>query len=224
MLMIDQENIRKAIRRYRDRWRTFRYWTVVEIVVMTAAGIGCVGLSANEDWHFYYEGTVEQTQTVTVPVETTEEEPEVFVTVTTEDPETVNEEEEEPEPSALRMNMAGYFPDGADGADAMNSYAGKAFTKLSEKDASWIKEIYGISKRTPAEVGASIGKNLDQANSTDYWKDVVTTFVDGDGTPISGYSNAKQTSPFNNIFLSTVGIFSKHTSTIFSGKHSYNFV
>ena len=121
MLMIDQENIRKAIRRYRDRWRTFRYWTVVEIVVMTAAGIGCVGLSANEDWHFYYEGTVEQTQTVTVPVETTEEEPEVFVTVTTEDPETVNEEEEEPEPSALRMNMAGYFPDGADGADAMNS-------------------------------------------------------------------------------------------------------
>lgn len=115
--MIDQENIRKAIRRYRDRWRTFRYWTVVEIVVMTAAGIGCVGLSANEDWHFYYEGTVEQTQTVTVPVETTEEEPEVFVTVTTEDPETVNEEEEEPEPSALRMNMAGYFPDGADGAE-----------------------------------------------------------------------------------------------------------
>ena len=80
------------------------------------------------------------------------------MTVTTEDPETVNEEEEEPEPSALRMNMAGYFPDGADGADAMNSYAGKAFTKLSEKDASWIKEIYGISKRTPAEVGASIGK------------------------------------------------------------------
>lgn len=45
MLMIDQENIRKAIRRYRDRWRTFRYWTVVEIVVMIAAGIGCVGLS-----------------------------------------------------------------------------------------------------------------------------------------------------------------------------------
>lgn len=42
----------------------------------------------------------------------------------------------------------------------MNSYAGKAFTKLSEKDASWIKEIYGISQRTPAEVGASIGKNL----------------------------------------------------------------
>lgn len=109
MLMIDQENIRKAIRQYRDRWRTFRYWTVVEIAVMTAAGIGCVGLSANEDWHFYYEGTVEQAQTVTVPVETTEEEPEVFVTVTTEDPETVNEEEEEPEPSALRMNMAGYF-------------------------------------------------------------------------------------------------------------------
>ena len=67
MLMIDQENIRKAIRQYRDRWRTFRYWTVVEIAVMTAAGIGCVGLSANEDWHFYYEGTVEQTQTVTLP-------------------------------------------------------------------------------------------------------------------------------------------------------------
>ena len=57
--MIDQENIRKAIRQYRDRWRTFRYWTVVEIAVMTAAGIGCVGLSANEDWHFYYEGTAE---------------------------------------------------------------------------------------------------------------------------------------------------------------------
>ena len=114
--MIDQENIRKAIRQYRDRWRTFRYWTVVEIAVMTAAGIGCVGLSANEDWHFYYEGTVEQTQTVTVPVpvETTEEDPEAFVTVTTEDPESANEEEEEPEPSALRMNMAGYFPDGAD--------------------------------------------------------------------------------------------------------------
>ncbi len=92
MLMIDQENIRKAIRQYRDRWRTFRYWTVVEIAVMTAAGIGCVGLSANEDWHFYYEGTVEQAQTVNVPVETTEEEPEVFVTVTTEDPETANEE------------------------------------------------------------------------------------------------------------------------------------
>lgn len=112
MLMIDQENIRKAIRQYRDRWRTFRYWTVVEIAVMTAAGIGCVGLSANEDWHFYYEGTAEQAQTVTVPVETTEEEPEVFVPVTTEDPETVNEEEEEPEPSALRMNMAGYFRKG----------------------------------------------------------------------------------------------------------------
>ena len=226
MLMIDQENIRKAIRRYRDRWRTFRYWTVVEIVVMTAAGIGCVGLSANEDWHFYYEGTVEQTQTVTVPVETTEEEPEVFVPVTTEDPETVNEEEEEPEPSALRMNMAGYFPEGADGADAMNSYAGKAFTKLSEKDASWIKEIYGISKRTPAEVGASIGKNLDQANSTDYWKDVVTTFVDGDGTPISGYSNAKQILSLASVYAFYQSpedgqAFLDHTDALWKASHSY---
>ncbi len=116
MLVIDQEKIKELVRQCQDRWRTFRYWTVVELVVMTAAGIGCVGFSANDDWHFYYEGTVEQTQTVTVPVgRRTEEEPEVFVTVTTEDPETVNEEEEEPEPSALRMNMAGYFPDGADG-------------------------------------------------------------------------------------------------------------
>ena len=230
MLMIDQENIRKAIRQYRDRWRTFRYWTVVEIAVMTAAGIGCVGLSANEDWHFYYEGTVEQTQTVTVPVpvpvETTEEDTEAFVTVTTEDPETANEEEEEPEPSALRMNMAGYFPDGADGADAMNSYAGKAFTKLSEKDASWIKEIYGISKRTPAEVGASIGKNLDQANSTDYWKDVVTTFVDGDGTPISGYSNAKQILSLASVYAFYQSpedgqAFLDHTDALWKASHSY---
>lgn len=86
VLMIDQENIRKAIRQYRDRWRTFRYWTVVEIAVMTAA-VSVVLVFQLMRTGFYYEGTVEQTQTVTVPVpvETTEEDPEAFVTVTTED-------------------------------------------------------------------------------------------------------------------------------------------
>lgn len=194
MLVIDQEKIKELVRQCQDRWKTFRYRTAVELAIMAAAGIGCIGFSANDDWHFYYEGTAEPVPVVTVPVaeEETETEPETSSIETAESTEPETEEEAEPEPSALRMNMAGYFPDGADTSDSMNSYAGKAFARLSEKDASWIQEIYGISKRTPAEVGASLGKNLEKATSTDYWKDVVTTFVDGDGTPISGYSNAKE--------------------------------
>lgn len=67
--MIDRE-YKKSHPSVSGQMENISIWTVVEIAVMTAAGIGCVGLSANEDWHFYYEGTAEQAQTVTVPVET----------------------------------------------------------------------------------------------------------------------------------------------------------
>ncbi len=195
MLEIDQEQIRKWVRQCQKRWNTFSYRIAVEIAVMAAAGIGCAAFANRDIPPVYYEGAEQQELPVAAaPPEETEAETETESSAPeeTETTETETEQETEPEPSALRMNMADVFPDGADESDAMNSYAGKAFKRLSEKDSSWIQEIYGISKKTPAEVGASLGKNLDKATATDYWKDVVTTFVDGDGTPISGYSNAKE--------------------------------
>ena len=78
MLVIDQEKIKELVRQCQDRWKTFRYRTAVELAIMAAAGIGCIGFSANDDWHFYYEGTAEPVPVVTVPVaeEETETEPE----------------------------------------------------------------------------------------------------------------------------------------------------
>ena len=94
------------------------------------------------------------------------------------------------EPSASRLNMAFVFSEG--NSEPMDSEAGKAFSILSQKDASWMAEIYRISSRSPSQMAARVGKHLRQGENPQSWGKVRVAFYNGDGIPISGYSNAKE--------------------------------
>lgn len=233
MQRINRKKIEEERKRCLTAWQRFRYRGVVEILMMTAAGIGCILASNQEVLSIFYQGTEETV--LPTPILQTEEETELETlletTEETEESESTKgtETQEEPEgDSLLRMNMAYYFPDGADESNAMDSYAGKAFERLSAKDSSWIQEIYAVSQKSPAEVGAMLGKGqgLEQASSKDYWKEIVITFFNGDGTPISGYSNAKEILSLASVYTyyldsSDGSAFLDYADALWKVSHSY---
>lgn len=128
----------------------------------------------------------------------------------------------EEEESADRLNMAFVFAEGD--TEPMDSVAGKVFSSLSQKDAGWMADIYRISSLPPAQVAARIGKNLRQNPGS--WGKVRVSFYDGDGTPISGYSNAREILSLASVYAYYHGIedektFSDYAQALWSSSHSY---
>ena len=72
---------------------------------------------------------------------------------------TISEPEpQEPEgPRADRFNLAFSFPEGADQTDPMQSYGGKAFRNLYERDNSWNENVFGASSQKPLTVAGRLG-------------------------------------------------------------------
>lgn len=114
----------------------------------------------------------------------------------------------EPGPSVL--NLAYYYPDGADTSDVMNSYAGQLYTKLMQREAAYMAAIYDLGDEQPLHMATQLGfeKNrvLGKYNPTDAaqnpadpaswvigrFKNINIAFYDGDGNRINGYSTVKE--------------------------------
>ncbi len=91
--------------------------------------------------------------------------------------------------SPERLNYAFLFDEGVQGEDAEESYGGKVYQLLTERDGSWIREIYSLGERPAEEMAAYLGVDIEEVSS---WNRVNVIFRNGDGAPISGYSNAKE--------------------------------
>lgn len=126
--------------------------------------------------------------------------------------------------SSVRLNMAFVYPEGDDGTDAWNSYAGQACELLSEMDSSWISEMYGKLNTAPELIAEELGigrnailglynpsvetQSQDDPDSwvIPSWSKSQVTFSDGDGTAIDGYSNGKDIVSMASVYAYRQGI------------------
>ena len=120
------------------------------------------------------------------------------------------DDEEEFVPAPDKLNLAYFFPDGADTSDSINSYAGKIYTSLNSENASYFASYFDLTDSTPRSVAASYGLGADRVmgkyNPNDAahseadpstwtvnsFRNINVSFYDGDGNRISGYYNAQE--------------------------------
>lgn len=160
--------------------------------------------------------------------------------------ETTEEETEAPyEPSIDKLNLAFFYPEGADENDVMNSYAGKVYRELTIQDSDWLANIYDTAEVKPVSMAARLGKPSSAAygryNPNDEthdpedpntwminrWKRVKVTFYNGNGEPINGYSNVKEILSMASVYTYETGMmdtdfFAEYCQTLWNASHSYS--
>lgn len=130
-----------------------------------------------------------------------------------------------PMDSAIRLNMAFLYPEGS--SDPMDSYAGQVYTALSERDSAWIAEIYGLSDHSPSILAEKLGIQLESGVNAESWESVTVSFYDGDGRPISGYSNAREIVSLASVYAYYNGItdknsFISYADSLWRNSHRYD--
>lgn len=153
-------------------------------------------------------------------------------------------EEVEWKPSPRELNLAHYFPEGADQNDITQSLAGEAFKILMTHDEDWISSIYDFSDVAPAQMASRLGRSgksvmgrynpkddrHDKANP-DTWtinsfKNIRMTAVDGDGNSITPYSNVLEIMSMANFYTYYKGVddydlFLSYAKELWELSHSY---
>lgn len=107
------------------------------------------------------------------------------------------------------LNLAYFYPDGADQSDTINSYAGQVYKELMTEDNEYIAGIYDEAGITPYSMAKKLGLNtnnvLGKYNPTaqgqnkddpSTWfipnfKNVNFSFYNADGQQVNEYSNVK---------------------------------
>ncbi len=153
---------------------------------------------------------------------------------------------DEYEPSITQLNLAYYFPEGADQSDVMNSYAGTVYKKLTIKDSDWLAAIYDLADIKPAKMASRLGKPLsavygkynpmDETHDPDNpdtwlinsWKKVNLSFVNGSGKAISGYSNVKEILSMASVYTFQTDVmdvehFEEYANRLWTASHSYSY-
>lgn len=133
------------------------------------------------------------------------------------------EEVKKDERSPERLNMAFYFDEEDSEEDVSRSYGGRLCELLSEKDSAWIQGIYRYMDTPPKEMAAGQGMDLGDISQ---WNKVIVTFRDGDGTPISGYSNAREIMSMASVYgyfneWEDYGDFQEYAEALWKRSHSY---
>lgn len=121
-----------------------------------------------------------------------------------------SENEEKFVPAPDKLNLAYFFPDGADTSDSINSYGGKIYTELNSRNAEYFASFFELTDRTPKAVASQLGLGTDRVmgkyNPNDSaqseedpsswtvnsFRNVNVNFYDGDGNHISGYYNVQE--------------------------------
>ena len=152
--------------------------------------------------------------------------------------------EEEYQPTPGELNLAHFFPEGADQSKVTESLAGKAFKELMTHDETWISTIYDMADATPEQMAASLGRPRSRVlgaynykdekqdpKNPDTWtinsfKKVRMTFTNGDGQPVSAYSNVIDIMSMANLYTYFKGadnydLFLSYAKELWENSHSY---
>lgn len=117
------------------------------------------------------------------------------------------EKEEEDLPG--RFNFAYYFDPETEQKDVSQSYGGRVYQELLNRDGSWMAEIYGLHRVSPETMAARLGMDKSAVMGTRHlngvpvdgeekakmipsWNRFQVTFRNGDGTAVMGHSNIKE--------------------------------
>ncbi len=120
------------------------------------------------------------------------------------------DDSEEFVPAPDKLNLAYFFPDGADTSDSINSYAGKIYSNMNAKNASYFASYFDLTDSTPLSIAQSYGLGADRVRgkynpndasqsesdpstwTVNSFRNINVNFYDGDGNHISGYYNAQE--------------------------------
>lgn len=142
------------------------------------------------------------------------------------------------------LNLAHYFPDGADQTQITQSLAGQIFKTLMTHDENWISQIYDMSDVTPAQMAQKLGKpqssimgkynpedsrqNKDDPSTwtINSFKNIRMTATDGDGNAITPYSNVREIMSMANLYTYYKGVtdydlFLSYAKALWDQSHSY---
>ncbi len=210
-------------------WKQTKNIKALEIGILVTAGIFCcwLGAECGNPWPWY-----QMAQVVSADARESgspEELDDSYMRAgakkrDTQDSGDISAADRGPKQTPVRLNMAFVFPEGAE--DPSQSYAGQVFYKLNQKDIQWISQIYGNSQVSPADMAARLGSKKDTGNQTS-WTNVNVTFYNGDGSPISGYSNAKEILSMASVYAYYRGIenqeeFDAYAENLWNASHSYS--
>ncbi len=208
---------------------SFRNSTVLNTGIMILAGMVSLGIGSgcSSPWPWAEEVPVsaaasgpEDTEFLLKQVPETDKEAEE---TELSDAQTAPEEDSASEPGPTRLNMAFAFPDEA--GDPSGSYAGKTFLDFSQKDVQWISQLYGNSGISPQDMARQLGTDKSVGN-LDTWTKVNVIFYNGDGVPVSGYSNAKEILSLASVYsyynhIETEEEFYHYVEKLWNNSHSY---
>lgn len=162
---------------------------------------------------------------------------------TTSPPETVPAKEAY-KPSPGELNLAYYFPEGADPSKVTESLAGQAFKTMMTHDEQWMSSIYDMADASPLQMAEALGKprasvlgkyngkdERHDRKNPDTWtinsfKRVQMAFVNGDGEPVSAYSNVIDIMSMANLYTYFKGVedydlFLSYSKDLWDQSHSY---
>ncbi|MBQ1424153.1 MAG: C40 family peptidase [Lachnospiraceae bacterium] len=121
-------------------------------------------------------------------------------------------------PASYRLNLAYYYPEGADTSDSIHSYAGEIFQTLNTLNADYLANYYDMSDTTPlsfaqrrgqgkARVTGKYNPNDSRHDPKDpstwtinSFRNVNVTFYDGDGNHINGYYVVQEIMSMANVY------------------------
>ena len=152
-------------------------------------------------------------------------------------------EETLPEIRADRFNLVSVFPEDADQTDPLQSYGGKVFRKIYERDNSWNETVFGASSRKPLIVAGSLGisraslmgkynitdKNHDPLDPSTWvigkWTKISLDIRDGDGRTTPQSSNVKEILAMASVYtyyhdMEDAEAFENYARRLWSASHS----
>ncbi len=130
------------------------------------------------------------------------------------------------DPSPSRLNMVYEYTSDAS-MDPAGSYAGIAFHKLMQMDQDWVAQMYSNRSISPGTLAANLGRADEKIDRYSDWTNVGLLFFNGDGNPISGYSNAKEILSMASVYayfepFESLDEFLQYVEDLWKASHKYS--
>ncbi len=141
-----------------------------------------------------------------------------------------------------RLNFAYYYDEGSASQGVSQSYAGRVYQMLLQKDSAWMAGLYDLRRVSPETMAARLGmdKNAvmgvrhlngvpvdskEKAQAIPSWNRFNVTFRNGDGTIVMGHSNIKEILSVANVCGYFMGeqsydFLSSYAGTLWNASHS----
>ena len=179
-----------------------------QIIAVSLISLLLVGSAVGVDMLIKAQPEGRAEETATVSTASSSREAYQYADISSKLTEIVEETPYEPSPSVL--NLAYFYPEGADTSDVINSYAGRLYTELTTEEARYLADLYDLSDREPLtmakELGLPTARVMGKYNPTDpsqdpdnpatwiikNFKNANVAFYDGDGNRINAYSAVKE--------------------------------